>query len=443
MKRLVLLFDGTWNTEDGATYTNIVRLREILAESLGANRPDGGASPEAKPISGPMVDGIEHLVFYDSGVGTGLMHDRILGGSIGVGITTNIRQGYRFLSRWYVPGDEIYVFGFSRGAYTARSLVGYVAAAGLLQSAYCTWERENEAWSFYRTPPKDRLPGSLAALSPFVHAASQLRIKCLGVFDTVGALGVPLGIARRLNARNHQFHDVVLGSITEVNLHAIAIDERRRPFEAAPWTKPKFQRYKDSGRVEQVWFPGAHADVGGGYPRKDGPDSAALEDVALDWMIRRVNARTDLRLYWRGDVRGERWSRARQHEARRVIYKFWHSGIRAINGVEPRTFGRQTPVGMVKHEVPIGHMVHVSALERLGRIVPEDDRWPLYAPANLIAVLPAIESTYANPEREPLLRVVDWDGVPLDPKDAESARKVRELLALARDGLGPLVEPGG
>ncbi|MBM3523703.1 MAG: DUF2235 domain-containing protein, partial [Alphaproteobacteria bacterium] len=268
MKRLVLLFDGTWNDEDGATHTNIVRLREILADSLGA-----GERLETKAISGTVVGGVEHLVFYDSGVGTGLIHDRFLGGALGVGITTNIRQGYRFLSRWYQPGDEVFVFGFSRGAYTARSLVGYVAAAGLLQSQHCTSEREHEAWSYYRTPPKDRPPGALAALAKFTHASSETRIKCLGVFDTVGALGVPLGIAKRLNAGKHQFHDVVLGSITDVNLHAIAIDEHRRPFEAAPWTKPKFQRYRDTGRVEQVWFPGAHADIGGGYPRPGGEGS--------------------------------------------------------------------------------------------------------------------------------------------------------------------------
>jgi hypothetical protein len=436
MKRLVLLFDGTWNTEDGATHSNIVRLREILADSLSA-----GEMPGTKAISGPVVGGVEHIVFYDPGVGTGLFHDRLLGGTLGVGITTNIRQGYRFLSRWYVPGDEVYVFGFSRGAYTARSLVGYVAAAGLLQAAYCDWERENEAWSFYRTPPKDRLPGALAALAPYVHASSQMRIRCLGVFDTVGALGVPLGIAGRLNAQSYQFHDVVLGSITDINLHAIAIDEHRRPFEAAPWTKPKFQRYRDSGRVEQVWFPGAHADVGGGYARADGPDSTALEDVALDWMIRRVNARTDLKLSWRQDIRDRRWSLAPQHEARNGFYRFWNAGIRAINGVKPPTVGRQTAVGLVKHEVPIGHMVHVSALERLGQLVPQDDRLPLYAPPNLIAVLPAIRDTYLYPDRTPMLKVVGWDGIPIDPTDQRGRQQVLDLLTLGYDGLGPLAPP--
>jgi hypothetical protein len=443
MKRLVLLFDGTWNTEDGATHTNIVRLREILAESLGANRPDGGLSPDAKPISGPMVDGIEHLVFYDSGVGTGLLHDRILGGSIGVGITTNIRQGYRFLSRWYVPGDEIYVFGFSRGAYTARSLVGYVAAAGLLQSAYCTWERENEAWSFYRTPPKDRLPGTLAALSPFVHAASQLRIKCLGVFDTVGALGVPLGIARRLNARNHQFHDVVLGSITDVNLHAIAIDEHRRPFEAAPWTKPKFQRYKDSGRVEQVWFPGAHADVGGGYPRRDGPDSAALEDIALDWMIRRVNARTDLRLYWRGDVRGEALvtrAAARGAQGHLQVLAFGHPRHQRRRAADLRAAdaGRNGEARGADR----AHGAHLGA--RAAR--------PHRARGRSLAALRAGQPdrraagdrihlresrTRADSQGRRLgRRPARPQGRGVAPQGARAARP-------RRDGLGPLVEPGG
>ena len=131
-KRIILLLDGTWNDADvGPFDTNIVRLREIIARSLDSpssvTPSDGSAAANAtaKPVSGRTYQGqTEHLVFYERGVGTGPLLDRIKGGSFGDGLSGNIRRAYKFLSFYYEPGDQIFVFGFSRGAYTARSLVG-------------------------------------------------------------------------------------------------------------------------------------------------------------------------------------------------------------------------------------------------------------------------------------------------------------------------------
>ena len=137
-----------------------------------------------------------------------------------------------------------------------------MGAVGLLTPENCTPARERQAWEYYRTPPHDRLSGVWNELTPLVHDRDRLRVKCLGVFDTVGALGIPVQGFRRLNRSKYQFHDVTLNAITDVNLHAIAVDERRFAFQAAVWRKPQFKSYDTV--TEQVWFPGVHSDIGGG-----------------------------------------------------------------------------------------------------------------------------------------------------------------------------------
>jgi uncharacterized protein (DUF2235 family) len=240
-RRLVLFLDGTWNKDDADhPPTNIVRMREIL--KIGVDQALAQAPPRPSATSGSSATGsfieendrlVEYVVYYDRGVGTGAWLDPIKGGVLGRGLGRNIRQAYRFLSEHYAEGDEIYVFGFSRGAFTARSLVGYLYAIGLLKPRSCTPENERRAWRHYRRKPQDRYCAEWFALEPFVFDRKALRIACLGVFDTVGALGVPLSSFRIANAERFAFHNTELSSIVDVSLHAVAIDERRRPFEAA------------------------------------------------------------------------------------------------------------------------------------------------------------------------------------------------------------------
>jgi uncharacterized protein (DUF2235 family) len=293
VKRIILLLDGTWNDCDFSTFdTNIVRIEDAIARSLDSGQV---STPHLKEEPAPLVRArsfaggdVDHLVFYERGVGTSAL-DRTRGGVFGTGLATNIRRAYRILSFHYEPGDEVFVFGFSRGAYTARSLVGFIGAVGLLKCHDCTEERERTAWQFYRTKPNDRLPGIWTSLTPHVHDRANFRIDCLGMFDTVGALGIPLTRFQLYNRDRYEFHDVNLSSITRVNLHALAIDEHREPFQAAIWRKPRFKAY--TSVTEQVWFPGAHADIGGGYIAYDSRGSnglEALDDITLDWMLRRV-----------------------------------------------------------------------------------------------------------------------------------------------------------
>ena len=165
-KRIILLLDGTWNNwESGDNDTNIVRFEDLIVRSLESW---GQASPTPVPESAPgadsrsivegyKTDGCENFVLYQRGVGTG-WSDALKGGIFGIGLHDNIRRAYKFLSYHYEPNDQVFIFGFSRGAYTARSLVGYMADAGLLKRACCSRELEEMAWCYYRTNPADRLP---------------------------------------------------------------------------------------------------------------------------------------------------------------------------------------------------------------------------------------------------------------------------------------------
>ncbi|TAJ98086.1 MAG: DUF2235 domain-containing protein [Reyranella sp.] len=436
-KRLILLLDGTWNNwESGDNDTNIVRLEDLIAASLATDQglPQGVDAQESTPASPseaggkPMVsafrtkDERENFVYYQRGVGTGYA-DRISGGIWGQGLTENIRRAYKFLSFNYTPGDEIFIFGFSRGAYTARSVIGYVAAAGLLQREHCSRKLEALAWKYYRTAPADRLPATWTTLTPFVHDRAQLRIALAGLFDTVGALGVPLELLRTRNRQKYAFHDVNLSSITHVNLHAMAIDEHRKPFGATIWRKPRFKKY--TSKTEQVWFAGAHADIGGGYvSARHRRGTMALDDIPLDWMMKRVRAHyPDFPLYeeaW-GRVVGSEWATAEQHDSRGPLYKVFRFAFRTVFNIPIGRAGFwKTVVSHDRRDIRIGEHLHISVIERLGEWVSLGKGWTShYRPRNVLRVLKRIQDTYENgknDDKENIL-LVDWSGKILLPED--------------------------
>lgn len=259
MKRWILFFDGTWKrADDGPRASNVVRLMRRVAPSDGD---------------------VQQVVYYDRGVGSGGPADRLLGGAFGRGLADNVLDAYTFLGNNWRQRDEIFLFGFSRGAFTARSLAGFLGASGLLGRE--TLGRLPDAWNHYRTRPDKRV------LDPQSDLGSEpADIACLGVWDTVGSLGVPGRWAGRGRARRHGFHDTSLGDNVGCALHAVAIDERRRPFTPTLWSR----KARSNQVVEQVWMPGVHSDVGGGY------DERGLAAQALEWMVDRVQAHTDLAL---------------------------------------------------------------------------------------------------------------------------------------------------
>jgi uncharacterized protein (DUF2235 family) len=262
MRRLVVLADGTWKSDRDSTetITNVVKLRDALA-----------------PVG---ADGTSQIKFYTAGVGVGGIRQRVKGGMFGDGLEGNILECYRFLVHNFVPGDQLYLFGFSRGAYTVRSLAGMVRKCGILRS---TREADiHEAYHFYRDRREEKRPSGALASQFREERSNEAEIRCLGVWDTVGSLGIPTGgPIGMLSRKRHGFHDVRLSSRVRNAFHAIAIDERRRPFAPTLW-EVKEGDLAEGQRVEQRWFCGVHSNVGGGY--KD----TGLSDFTLEWMIRKA-----------------------------------------------------------------------------------------------------------------------------------------------------------
>lgn len=267
MRNLVVCCDGTWNTPDQKhdgipVPTNVVRLYHALAEK--------------------DAEGHEQLGYYHTGVGTeGNWLQRAAGGSFGEGLGKNIQSAYKWLGVNYRPGDRVFLFGFSRGAYTARSLGGLMTICGLLDLSQLpdeeAWPRVETAYSKgYR---KRQETGEWAKGWDFHLDADgkPVPIYFLGVWDTVGALGVPddLALLNLLdNPARYAFHDTRLSDKVLHARHAVAMDEVRASFLPTLWTD-----IAGRANVQQIWFPGVHCDIGGGYAEK------GLADGALAWMM--------------------------------------------------------------------------------------------------------------------------------------------------------------
>lgn len=260
-KRIVICSDGTWFTPEH--------------KYKGASAPSN-VYKMACAITPQAADGKAQIVFYDKGVGTGWGLDRLTGGAFGQGLFDNIKDGYSFLVQNYAADDEIYFLGFSRGAYTARSTVGLIRKCGLLHKIHA--DKFIDAYRLYRR--RDPTPDTPETLQFRKEYAREIRVKFIGVWDTVGALGIPFGFLRFLTKSRYQFHDVKLSRIVENAYHAVAIDEQRQPFKPTLWELPHIENQK----VEQVWFAGVHSNIGGGYL------DSSLSDLAFVWVMEKAAA---------------------------------------------------------------------------------------------------------------------------------------------------------
>ena len=253
-RKLIVCCDGTWNTpkqEDNGvpSPTNVYKLYRAISDIP------------------------EQLTYYHPGIGTeGHAVERILDGAFGSSIGEHIQSAYYWLAENYRQADQIYLFGFSRGAFTVRSLAGMLNSCGLLDFDKLAvqkrrWARVKAAYKAYRQ-------GDLS-----FWEGKKVAVKFLGVWDTVGALGIP-DDAEVLNALfdnkdKWKFHDTALGDHIEIARHAIALDEKRSSFTCTRWSNAG--QHKDA---KEMWFPGVHSDVGGGY------EDSSLSDVALNWMLK-------------------------------------------------------------------------------------------------------------------------------------------------------------
>jgi uncharacterized protein (DUF2235 family) len=279
-KRIVICADGAWSSpyrSDGSdpALTNVLRV-----------------SQGVKPIA---HDGTPQLVYHHSGVGTGWPRlDRVIGGGMGIGLSKGIVDAYGFLVDNYEAGDPIFLFGFSRGAYTVRSLAGLIRNCGILRKEHA--DRITEAYARYRDRDAPEWhPNGLEAMAfrdRYSWREARRRsddprgedtvLHFLGVWETVGALGVPAGLLRGLAKRRYAFHDTQLSRWVDHAYHALAIDERRAAFFPTLWD-PGSPRLAGQSLL-QVWFAGVHANVGGGYP------DTGLSDLALEWLAHHAMA---------------------------------------------------------------------------------------------------------------------------------------------------------
>ncbi len=318
-KRIVICADGTWNSTDataavGSSATTNVWLTYQLVKPMAS-------------------DGTPQLAYYHPGVGTGGFVDRVWGGLIGHGLDRHIKECYRFLVDTYHPGDYVYLFGFSRGAYTVRSLAGFIRNCGIidnekLEETETVDAAVDEAFVLYRKRGDKSAPSAQESVDFRVkHSHPDFRITCIGVWDTVGSLGIPVGLLGRLTSHmRFGFHDVTLSSWVDCAFHAVAVDERRRPFVPTLWLQQPDAKQQGQ-RIEQRWFTGVHSDVGGGYPWKE----RGLATLTLRWMIDCVTSRCRLELD-PAALGTAPPSASVLHDSLSLWYRAWKPANRTIDG---------------------------------------------------------------------------------------------------------------
>lgn len=250
-KRIVFCADGTWDTP--ASSTNVYRIYKALAVTA------------------------DQVTYYDDGIGADASgFARALQGAFGEGLFQKIQDGYTKIAHVYEVGDQIYLFGFSRGAYTARCLAGMIANCGLPSGSF-TDDCVTKAFSAYRD--RTNRASILAGLGPC--GLVNTPIQMVGVWDTVGSLGIP-AIFGGIDENQYGFLDTSLHPDVKSAYQALAIDEQRAQFPATIWTGDPMP----GQTVEQVWFSGCHGDVGGGTPQGGPVDGGTrLCDITLGWMI--------------------------------------------------------------------------------------------------------------------------------------------------------------
>ncbi|CAG9953268.1 unnamed protein product [Clonostachys rosea f. rosea IK726] len=300
-KRLIVCCDGTFGAIDKGNdqyASNVARLSRVISR-VGVSDTNN------------KREKIPQIVYYQSGVGTGAVGKVNKGyqGAVGGGLAENVCEAYNFLANNWGPEDEIFIFGFSRGAYTARSLAGFICEVGLLTplhldnfyDVYLAYKiRGKEAFSKTKWAQDKLEPGELGTLPPqqgrdpypygsrfdYLKTISHMHvpIKVVGVWDTVGSINATTWFVQA--GDDTSFHSTKLHPRIENAFHALAIDETRGNFPPTLW-------YKDSTcpnvNLKQVWFPGYHSDVGG--HSASNIDTNSVDEIAFSWMIDQIHGK--------------------------------------------------------------------------------------------------------------------------------------------------------
>ena len=368
-KRIIVCCDGTWNEP-----------AEASEDPKDKNEPTN-VLKFVRAVSPLDDNAIAQIIYYDEGVGTRWGVDRFLGGGLGTGLSLNVQEAYRFIANNYRKGDHIFLLGFSRGAYTVRSLAGFIGAVGLLAKRYLAFAAD--AYELYRLPLEKRKSSTLwddykklEVLPP-----ERVPIDFIGVWDTVGALGAPTPLVGRWTRPWVSFHNTQLGDHVHHAYHALAIDERRRPFQPDLWTG----KGANTKTVVQAWFPGVHSNVGSSY--KD----TSLSSIALNWMMHRAREHRLQFLPYAVDGILKHTVEVLRSRAQNGIamdsFSWEYQALRALR-VSPyvREIGPSQNGDIRKASTVVPEeMIHESALDRFGRKVPFKSPGNLetYAPENL------------------------------------------------------------
>ena len=350
-KTWIVCIDGTWNqpgqrdkdpisAKEEATSSNVVRTWEALADRALARTFYYGSIAPIKPRI--RFTGVEGEVIYLAGIGTsGTVKHQVLEGATGTGTSERIRDAYRFLAERYQPGDRIFGFGFSRGAFAVRSLAGLIGLAGLPAEPRAL--KEEELLEIYETY-MDSKP-----VDKSLYGTADTPVDFLGLWDTVGALA----FGRTLG----NFHRISPPNVTRV-AHALALDEERERFEPAFWELPATA----TTQVDEVWFSGCHTNVGGGYVDPN------LSNIALFWMLQSARD-AGLPLDARGipgfDVTNPR-------AIQRNSYKEFYEGLGLVGKIAVSFDLKKEP-----RAIRAGQRIHQSVIERMQEAGGEE----LYIPA--------------------------------------------------------------
>lgn len=398
-KIIVICSDGTGNTAFKGRGTNVFKL----FEAVDVHRKD-----------------VKQLAIYDDGVGTqSIKWLRMISGAIGLGLSRNVRKLYTELAHVYNPGDKIFLFGFSRGAFTVRTLAGMIHACGILDHAVTDdgelRSRARKAYRAYRCSYKAWLERLLCLVGQFLpyysdccrtKSTAVIRekyalknndflpdkdgrkvippIEFIGVWDTVAAMGFPVAwMSDVINLVFYRFkfgNTELCGNIKRA-CHALSIDDERQTFHPTLWDEGDKDR---QDRIEQVWFSGVHANVGGGYPKQ------GMSLMALDWMMDKAGEY---------DLKFIEPDRTSYHEHRNITDKLYDSraGFAAFYRYGPRNIGK------LCKEYHVDPMVHISTFYRIAQGTEG------YSPGNLPANLQVVNASGTDTRHGALHSIVHAD----------------------------------
>lgn len=340
---------------------NSTMSKNIVIFSDGTGQEGGkGNNTNVYKLFNMIEDRTPHQVaFYDRGLGTGFR--KLSGLAFGVGISRNIMECYEFIFENYQAGDKVFLFGFSRGAFTVRSLSGFVNLIRVLPRS--RHELIKQAYKIYKID--DRAKRKVVA-EEFLsrHHTMKCPIEFIGVWDTVGALGIPLKALDLVNPFKYGFHDTRLARNVVYGCHALAINDERRTFHPTLWDeRDDFTKQ----RVEQVWFPGMHTDVGGGYAEH------GLSDIVLEWMVKKATLR-GLKIYPRNKVDIHPDANGHMHNSRgSLLSRFYRKKIRELTECIEKPVMHQSVLDITLDEVNEqgnGHSPWIIKYKNNSRVEP-------------------------------------------------------------------------